>query len=81
MEFKNTDSKCLDIAVQFFQGAVFGFVLVLIPCLNYEFFVSEINTIQIVASAIFIIICGTLSATWCNKVLNILLKMLESNPF
>lgn len=84
MESENLDPKLrtpIKIASQFLQGTGFGLFLVLIPFSYFWFFTPGINTIQIVVSVIFVATCGTLSAIWGSKILDGLLKMLESDPF
>jgi hypothetical protein len=69
------------IALQFLIGLAIGSAIILIPISYFNFFTPGISSIQIAASAGFVLVCGLLSAIWGNKGLEILVKIIESMSF
>jgi hypothetical protein len=68
------------IAIHFLLGAACGLALVVAFVRFSWVFSTGISTTQIFVSVLFVATCGTLSATWGNKALAWLGKMLESSP-
>jgi peptidoglycan/LPS O-acetylase OafA/YrhL len=68
------------IAIHFLLGAACGLALVVAFVRFSWVFSTDISTIQIFATVLFVVACGILSATLGNKALAWLGKMLESSP-
>lgn len=73
-----TFSKVCKIVLRFFAGAAIGMGMVLLAYLHYSSYTSEIGTIQIVGSAVFITVCGALPMIYGNKILAILAKIFST---
>jgi hypothetical protein len=68
----------IKIAVQFFIGAVFGGLFIYTFFARFWVFTSGTNTVQIIVSVLAVLTCGTISAAWGDKGLDLLLTAFQS---
>jgi hypothetical protein len=68
------------IALRSIVGAAIGMGIVFSAYLHYTYFASGIDTFQIVGSAVFVGMCGTLSIIYGKKMMAILLNVLQTTP-
>jgi hypothetical protein len=80
-KFEHAPWSLRDIAIQCLLGLAFGVLFVAVPLSYFQYFSPDkVLPIHLICSAIFVLGCGLLSATWGSKFLQLLSNLIESMP-